>query len=91
MNRTASITAQRRIADFCNNILADSDFTRIYARLPRTHDLIKSRKAAEIRTSFHDADAFARDILGNVTVLWSDGRIQQLISDEEIKTAKLYR
>lgn len=91
MIRTATITAQKRIADFCSLIRADKDFVRLYARLPKNDDLIRGHKATQIRTSVHDADAFALDVLGNVTVLWSDGRIQQLISEDEIKAAKLFR
>ena len=91
MIRNAPISAHRRIADFCVEMRADKDFRSLHARLPRTHPLITGHKATQIRTSAHDADAFALDVLGNVTVMWSDGRIQQLISNEEIKAAKLFR
>lgn len=71
-----------RIEEFIRTLKEDGDFYRPHVRLPKDAPVIKKRDAFQIRTTKHTADAFACDILGNTTVLWSNGRIQQLIGDE---------
>ena len=81
-----------RINDFAATIKADGDFTRLYVRLHPTSRVFREQAGVrEIRTTKHSADAFATDSLGNVSVLWADGRREQLVSDAEIKAAGLYR
>ena len=71
-----------RIQDFVRTIEEDGGYHRIHVRLPRNAPLVAQRSATQIKTTKHNADAFACDWLGNTTVLWSNGRIQQLIGDE---------
>jgi hypothetical protein len=90
---TMTVNTQRRnlIADFVETVRSDDHFVRYYARLASNDPIIRTRKAGQIRTKAHTADAFALDCIGNVAVLWSDGRRQQLIGDAEIREAKLFR
>jgi hypothetical protein len=77
--------------DFARLILLDAHFVRFHVRLSPTASYFANDKTREIRTKAHDALAFGIDVLGNVTVLWADGRRQQLISDAEIKASGLFR
>ena len=71
-----------RIEDFFRAYDEDEDFRHCRVRLPKNHPLVANHRATQINTTKHKADAFAWDLLGNTTVLWSNGRIQQLIGDE---------
>jgi hypothetical protein len=71
-----------RIQEFVRTIQEDGDFHRIHVRLPKNAPLVAQHMATQIKTTKHNAAAFACDWLGNTTVLWSNGRIQQLIGDE---------
>lgn len=85
------MTNRHLIDDFARITLLDADFVRFYVRLPVTASYFANSKTRQIRTSAHDALAFALDVLGNVSVLWADGRRQQLVTDAEIKASGLFR
>ena len=85
------MTKTARLYDFATTLLNDRHFTRVYLRLPASASVFANSRARQIRTSKHTADAFGLDCLGNVTVLWADGRCQQLITDAEIKASGLFR
>ena len=81
------MNSELKIVEFIRLAKLDKNSSAFYARLPRTHPLIQSRTCRAIRSSKNKADAIVYDLLGNATVLFSDGSIKQLISEDEIKKA----
>lgn len=78
-----------RIYEFLNQIESDPTLKggTPSARLPRTNDLVKSRRVNEIRSKRHTADVIAIDVLGNFTVLYADGGFRQYVSIQELRKA----
>lgn len=75
---------QVRIVQFVNRVKDDEHFMNdMYARLPSDHIYVRDGYVDQIVGDRHSADAFAFDVLGNMTVLWADGSVRQYIGHEE--------